>query len=493
MAKVGLVNPAITSAGWNAKLRHDNGSANLPRKGLCYLSAALKEAGHEPVLLDLRMMKDFEEYDRRVAQAKPDVVAVTALTDETPYALEACRRAKAWSSNVKTVVGGIHPTIDPKCFLQSGVVDNVLCGEGEISFPKYCSDPSSFPKVSYGDMPDLDKIPFPDMDLYPDYRERITYNSMPGGQAPNFWFPVPQVDLVTKRGCPWQCRFCCGPGEQNLYTRPRVDGSRAPAVRGNSVKRAIAELQYMQEKYRFKSFSVADDQFIFNPKWNWEFTQALHDIGFVKKGITWTCFIRADMICRNQELVAAMGKAGLRLVQIGFESFSQAMLDFIEKGTTVEQNVEAAKILRRNNMGILANYILGMPRDGGWHREDDQMTVDAIRAIQPDVYSPSFFAPLPGCDLYQYCVDNDLIVYKDVTSVHDAMSAAKPMVRDVDYDFLKSIVLQGPPPRLGKRLAVQALKSAGLYDWARDKYRVLQDPTSGWAKFANLLQYGHRQ
>jgi len=101
-------------------------------------------------------------------------------------------------------------------------------------------------------------------------------------------------------------------------------------------------------------------------------------------------------------------------MSVGFESFSDELLQFWNKGTTVAQNYEAAKFLKDNGIRVFSNIIMGAPRpDGKWHIEDDIKNVEAMQKINPDHASWSIFTAVPGSDLYQWCIDEGLTVAKN--------------------------------------------------------------------------------
>ena len=92
------------------------------------------------------------------------------------------------------------------------------------------------------------------------------------------------------------------------------------------------------------------------------------------------CQTRSDLVCKNPDLVKEMADAGLKLLIIGFESGSQRVLDFLGKGTTVEQNFQAAEICRENGVRIWGNYMLGIPTES---REEVKETIRMMRQIKP--------------------------------------------------------------------------------------------------------------
>ena len=61
-------------------------------------------------------------------------------------------------------------------------------------------------------------------------------------------------------------------------------------------------------------------------------------------------------------------------------------------------------------------------------------TVSMLREIDPDYYSPAFYTPHPGSDLYQYCIDNDLSLIKSHDSYRRNPDEAK--IKGIDYEWL---------------------------------------------------------
>lgn len=453
MPKIALVNPQIATSSFAAPIGFPDDT--LIRHSLAFLSAALKEAGHQVCLIDLRSMRGWDAYEEAIRRERPDFLGVTMHTCEFEASLECLRRARKVLPETKTVLGGIHPTMFPEECLENKDVDFVLKGEGELSFPKLVERPECFSPHFWGETPDLDKIPFEDRELWPDYRERIKYPLFVTGRDP---FLPPMVEVLAKRGCPWKCRFCCGPGEQNLFTIEK-DGKRAPVFRSRSVENVMRELLDLYEKYRFRSIVFHDDQFVINVKWVEEFCRAMHYSGLVKKGIRWWAASRPDVICKNEELFEMMKNAGTKMLSIGLESFSGRMLEWMKKGGTVEQNFRAVEICRKLGIQIYANVILGMPySDGKWHPEDDLESVRAIKEIKPDIRSVSFFTPMPGSWLADWCLKNGLVLDHETRNL-GVRFPTSARIKGVDYEFLHGII---PREYKLRSLAKKIIKGMGL-------------------------------
>ena len=118
----------------------------------------------------------------------------------------------------------------------------------------------------------------------------------------------------------------------------------------------------------------------------------------------------------------------------GFESGSQRILDLISKGTTVEQNLEAASIIKSTGAKIYANYMIGLP----WEtKEDIQATARMADEIKAEMPSWSFFTPYPGCGLGQKCIDKGWSLL-DRNNYNRYPSGRK--VKGVDYKYLNKVL-----------------------------------------------------
>lgn len=429
MARVLLVNPQQGSRGWGSGRDPLDMDDLLPHHGLAQLGAVLQKQGHQVELLDLRLVSGWEQARQHMSQTAPQVVCVTARTQDAAGAACCLAMAADAAPEALRLAGGIHFTMFPQEALDAGA-HKVLRGEGEVSLPALIAEPGSFADISWGEPPELDALPFALRELLPGYRRRLLY--------PIWSLRPPIVDMLTGRGCPWGCRFCCGPGEKNLYTRPSPHdpGKRIPYLRRRSVENVMAELAELWERYRFRGIIFHDDQFLIEPQWVSRFCGAMHQAGYPRRKVGWWAACRADMICRNPEVIAEMRDAGLKVISIGFESFSDQVLRWLGKGTTSEINLRAAAICHDLGLEVFANLILGVPReDGVWHREDDLAGLKAIQEIGPAYFSHSFLSPIPGSWLYNWAMDNELMLQQD----HAQAGSRRPgrvILRGVDYDEL---------------------------------------------------------
>jgi radical SAM superfamily enzyme YgiQ (UPF0313 family) len=340
-----------------------------------------------------------------------------------------------------TIAGGIHFTMFPERAIASKNIDYLICGEGDITLPRLIADPGQFDTVTWGEAPDLDQLPFEDRNLYEDYIERTNF--------PLWELPRPIVDLLTSRGCPWNCRFCCGPGEKNLFTKasPSNPKKRLPYIRRRSVDHVMAELQDLSGKYDFRGLIFHDDQFLVKAGWVVEFCNRMYKEGYVQRGVGWWAASRADMICRYPKVVRLMRDSGLKVISVGFESFKDDMLLWMNKMVDRATNLRAAEICHNLGLDVYANVIFGIPRpDGKWYLEDDLENIQIIERMRPRYFSPSFFNPIPGSWFFDWVYTMGLLNERPVSS-GGSRSLDQCWIKGVDYKQLGALV-----SRLQKKL-----------------------------------------
>ena len=402
-----LVHASISGVGFNS-LGKTNESTWISH-GLPSISAYAKSKGFPVSLIDLRGLKGWSDFEEVIRKEKPDVVGLGMLTVDFNHVMKCIEIIKEVNPDIKTVVGGAHPTLMLHEVESNPLIDYIILGEGEISFTELLKKISSCkpsPRIIQGIKPDLDKIPFIDRELYSHQEKNIE------------GFPDPLMTIIAGRGCIYNCRFC-QPAERIIFGLP---------VRRRSVDNVIEELKILRDKYNFQTLFIHDDCLTEDRDWIYEFCEKYQANGFTQPFI---CQSRVDIICRYEDMVKKMQQVGLSMFIMGFESGSQRVLDFLRKGTKVEQNYQAAKICKKYGIKVWANYMFGVPTET---KEEVRATVKMIKKIKPHHCAPSFFTPYPGSDLYTYCQEHNLSLIKNHEDYRRNVGGAK--IKGVDYEFL---------------------------------------------------------
>jgi hopanoid biosynthesis associated radical SAM protein HpnJ len=190
----------------------------------------------------------------------------------------------------------------------------------------------------------------------------------------------PYVSLYTGRGCRSKCTFCLWP--------QTVGGQR---YRTRSVENVVAEIAHAARLFpTVKEYFFDDDTFTDDlPR-----AEAIAR-GLGRLGVTWSCNAKADVPYASLKVFR---DNGLRLLLVGYESGSQAILNNIKKGIRLDRAREFTRHARALGITIHGTFILGLP---GETRQTIEETIRFAREIDPHTLQVSLAAPYPGTELYR--------------------------------------------------------------------------------------------
>ena len=352
-----------------------------PSLGLLSLAAYARQHGADVRVVDLTFARGLGPFDGAFRSFAPQVVGVHTKTLTLPRALAIARRAGA--GGAFTLAGGPDSSSRPETYLAGGF-DAVATGEGETTLVDIlrarAEGESLFglPGVAFLHqgavvrgpprpfLPDLDVLPLPAWDLI-DLEEYLSrWKRLTGTR---------RMAVVTSRGCPFDCSWCSKP----TFGR---------SFRQRSVRSVLQELSELRKLYGVDYVRICDDVFGIQRHWTEGFMDALIARRW---GLQFECLSRADLL--RPEILPRWKEAGLRRVFLGVESGSQAMLDLMNRGTTLSQVERAAGALRTHGIGQYWFLMLGYP---GETLGDLDATVRLFRRFAPEEYSVSVAVPLPG-------------------------------------------------------------------------------------------------
>ena len=189
-------------------------------------------------------------------------------------------------------------------------------------------------------LPDLNTLPLPARHL----EDMAAYNffvDVPGKGK------LPAANLMTSRGCPFDCNFCATP----------VNWGRK--VRGVSPERVIEEIEHCMEHYGAKVIWFYDDTLNYNPKRLMQICDMMIER---RLDVNWFCEVRVDVI--ERPLFDKMVEAGMYHFGFGVESANERVCkEIIHKQATLDQ----AKMVIdwANEMDVTANpfFIFSHPTE----------------------------------------------------------------------------------------------------------------------------------
>ncbi len=316
--------------------------------GLGYLASALRQNNHQVrIMSSIIENLSFRQVVKRVLAYDPDVLglSVKSIHAQSLIQLVTVLRSKGFLGHI--TLGGHFPSFHHEEILRDyPFIDSAIRGEGELAFPELVKglpekDLSDIAGLSYrcGDdvvvneqrkiLPDLDKIPFP-------ARDNANQVLKKGGF----------LSISASRGCYANCTFC---SIANFY-----DANPGKKWRCRSPESLADEILLLIKKYNTNNFKFIDDQLFFSRRKAIEYLESLKMLLDRQNTI-----IKFVMNCRanhiDYEQFYYLKKMGLQKVFIGVESAHQRGLDTFQKGTTVEMNNKALRIL--DKLGI--NYDVG--------------------------------------------------------------------------------------------------------------------------------------
>ena len=201
------------------------------------------------------------------------------------------------------------------------------------------------------------------------------------------------ANIVTSRGCPYECTFC-----EAKLTFGRTH-------RFHSEERVLTDLDYLHAEYGFDSFQFYDDIFTTSRKRVVRLCNLLIDSG---RRYQWMCYTRTDLV--DPELLTLMKEAGCYQISFGPESGDQALLDGIKKKLTVEQNYEGIRQTREAGILSVGTFMLGLP---GERPEQTRKTIEFAVTSKLDYAIFGVTEPYPGTEMWKDCLDTGYFIDAD--------------------------------------------------------------------------------
>lgn len=238
-------------------------------------------------------------------------------------------------------------------------------------------------------MTDLDSLPFPARHLL---GNRDFHNpKLKTG---------PYTTMLTSRNCPFKCIYCVP--SSLTFAREldfRADHGRKPPISFRSPESIEKELEELAAQ-GYKAIGFVDDNFI----WNEERTAALCR-PLRKHGFLWGCQARVDAI--TEPIAKMLGESGCTYVDLGVESFNDDILKFINKGITSKQIFEAIELLKKYNVPVKLNILIGTsPLET---KETLKETLRIAQSLKVDQVMFNIVSPFPGTEFYAMAKENGWI------------------------------------------------------------------------------------
>lgn len=386
----------------------DFGSTVAPPHSLLTIAAPLYKEGHKVTIIDQRVDKNWKDKLIKILGQKAICVGISCMTGTQIYfAIEVAKIVReVTGGNVPLVWGGPHPSILPKQTLENEYVDIVCIGEADKVFydlVKALGEGKTLSEIKGIGFKDGGRVivnpqaPLIDMEeLLPVPWELINVESY---IHPDMYLKSLRILDIgqTSRGCPFNCGFCCSAS------------LRMRKWRAMSVEKSLKAIIEPIRNFKLDGVWIRDDEFYIDRQ---RADKICKQIINENLKIRWyTSGTRVDVFNKaSDEQTAVLRKSGAEVLKFGAESGTNRILEFINKGITVEDTLKANLKAKKHAITPAFALMIGFPTE---KFEEIDNTIDIIFRLKKDnpkaqFESMTIYTPLPGTPMYELALEHGL-------------------------------------------------------------------------------------
>ena len=369
-----------------------------------YAATLLMNAGYDVVWDDgIAEEKTYGQWLNDLERASPDVVMIETKTPVVKKHWRMIGEVKKVLPRSKVVLVGDHVTALPLESMEQSKVDFILTG-GDYDFlllnlvnffnGKVKQLEAGIWYRENGNIKNTGQFkPNHILDDLPHINRDLTKWQLYSERNGNFKV-TPGAYTMAGRDCWWRkdggCTFCSWP---TLY----------PVFRAMKPELLADEIGLLIEKHKVKT--VFDDTGCFPVgEWLRKFARLMIARGYNDK-VQFSCNMRFGALTRDDYQL--MKKAGFRMLLFGVESGSQATLDRLNKGTTVEGIIHECRVPRAEGLEPHITIMVGYP----WEtRENALSTLNLAKMLMEKGWAvtlqSTIVIPYPGTKLYAEALEN---------------------------------------------------------------------------------------
>ncbi len=382
-----------------------------PALGVIRLAGYLNKKGHyaESFEPNLPMLTNEGPFiDEILKKKKWDIIGFSILEETFIHDIKNMQLAEKICPEAIFVAGGIEAQFNYQNVLDKTPCKIVIISEGEKSLlalangteidniPGIVFKNSSVPLDQHTfdfatSAIDWEELPYEKYwDYYlKKYGNKVTTENME---------EIHTVRIFSRNRCPIGCKFCSSTNQITWGS-----GAKVPVISASedtlihNIKRVVAAHP------RVRTIYLTDDDFCIVKKGVIKFCEKIFDEkkqGNIPDNLTFMAFCRASDA--SEEMFEWMKKANFRRLNIGIESFSNKVLEEMNKRCTVEENHYCLKIAKKIGVGAYCNIIVTTPEST---LEDVEATVNgAYEYTQDPFYHVGVtlgIKPLKGTDYFE--------------------------------------------------------------------------------------------
>jgi len=353
-------------------------------------------------IIDGRLEKNYRKRLEASCQ-KALFLGISVMTGKPiRQALEASAVAKGARKDLPVVWGGWHPSVLPKETARHKDIDAVAVGQGEkivVELARAMRAGGSLEGVRgivykdrEGSIIENEPMPFEDVNSF----RPVDFSLVDAGRyTHDLYLGKRTIAWNTSQGCPYSCAFC---------STPRVFARKWSGLKA---ERVVNEIDMLVTKLGVDGILFTEDNFLVDLQ---RVRKICERILEKKIKLKWAVDARVDQALKlSDDFLGLMKRSGCAKVFLGSESGDQEVLDFIDKGITVEGTYEAARLFHRHNIIAELLSMVGFPLNPKKDLENTLKMIKEIKTRYPNHQAtPFLFTPLPGTELFDMAVRNGL-------------------------------------------------------------------------------------
>lgn len=360
------------------------------------VAAPLHDDDYEVVLIDERINEDPESMLLEAVDGSLCLGVSTITGHQLKQAIHFSRLVKENFPDLPIIWGGYHPSLLPEQVASEDYVDAVVKGQGEATFKEIVS------RLEAGkDFSGVDGVVFRNGDgeiITNPNRQPVDVDQFP--RAPYELLDIERfftlnkgrraLQFASSQGCPQKCTFC---------VEPKVFGGWS----GRSASKLVDEIEQLYNQYGITHISFSDANFSVDI----DRVETMCNLLLERDiDITWTMTARSDQIVKiRPETLRLMREAGCHKVEVGVESGSSTILDFVNKNTTPEKAIASNRILREAGIQGVYSFMVGFPKELPEANNEiwqTLMLIKNLRKVHPEVMTVTFYVtPYPGTPIFE--------------------------------------------------------------------------------------------
>lgn len=378
----------------------------FPDLGIGYIASATRTQGFSVDVLDWSTNYNSKQFKEYLQKTSPKIIGLKIFTINLSAAIKTIQLIKEAIPDSIIIVGGPHPsTCDPDdIFKELPDINFSFRGEVEAVFPQFLDTLQSinFNKKRLAELSSkLKKIPnllwsderenfctqsaFEEIAMMPlpawDLIDPRNFKSLPGSKPGK---PQYLAQIITTRGCPFSCSFCCA---------HHINGK---SVRRRPVKDVVDEMELLNRNYNVFQIAIADSSFFLDLDYLNSFCDEI-----LKRNldIKWDCIyeILIDFDQNIISLLEKMSKAGCTLICLGIETACEKTMMVTKKKFRINQIKNLISAAHDVSIQVRGYFMLGFPEET---IEDAKVTINFALSNHFDDITFSHLLPLPGTAIY---------------------------------------------------------------------------------------------